>query len=397
MNAITLLRKGYLFGPDVRQGTDAAATRLLGRPTTVVAGRDGVRLFYDESRLRRRGAVPRILRRTLFGDGAVHGLDNEAHRHRKQMFLFLLTPDAARAVAALAAARWDAAAWQPGERVVLFDSAVQVHGAAVCEWAGVPAGRVDARLFHDLVTVVDGFGSIGPRHVRARLARNRADRWATGLIEDVRRGTVRVPVGTALDVVAHHRSADGTLLRAPVAGVELLNILRPTVAVAYFVAFSALALHDYPQYRDWLRDADDARYEAFAHEVRRYYPFVPLLGARARQPFTGDSTAVPPGGRVLLDVYGTLHHPGLWRDPEMFVPERFVGQEPDPDTLIPQGGGPPTGHRCPGERIAVELIKTAAAVLVRRQYDVPQQDLLVSLSRMPTRPRSGFVLVGRAG
>jgi hypothetical protein len=41
------------------------------------------------------------LRRTLFGDGAVHGLDDDDHRQRKSMFRALLTPAAAESITGL--------------------------------------------------------------------------------------------------------------------------------------------------------------------------------------------------------------------------------------------------------------------------------------------------------
>ena len=73
---------------------------------------------------------------------------------------------------------------------------------------------------------------------------------------------------------------------------------------------------------------------------------------------------MPSGRRVLLDVFGTLHDPAIWPDPERFDPDRFSGVEPDAYTLIPQGGGDvATGHRCPGERHAIELIKSVARFL----------------------------------
>jgi fatty-acid peroxygenase len=149
--------------------------RLLGRRASVLVGREAVELFCDESKFQWRGAIPRPLRRTLFGDGAVHGLD-EQHRHRKAVFLSLLTSELAVDIAQLAARRWDAAVADPARRLVLFDAAVEVHGGAACQWAGVPAEQVESGLARDLLTIVDGFGSVGPRHVRARLARKRADR-----------------------------------------------------------------------------------------------------------------------------------------------------------------------------------------------------------------------------
>jgi fatty-acid peroxygenase len=382
-----LLRSGYpyLLGLRRRWNSPTIEIRMFGRRTTVVSGADGARLFYDESAMRRRGAMPGPLRRTLFGDGAVHGLDGDAHKRRKAMFLDLLTPAAAKAIAESAAGWWrqvphDAEAGP----ATLFDDAVLVHGAAVCEWVGVPERMTDAALCRDLADVVDGFGSLGLRQLRARRARNRVNRWARDLVVWVREGRVEAPPGSALDVIGRNPQLDPA-----VAAVELINILRPTVAVSYFVAFTGHALCERPQLREQLRAATEAGYEAFAHEVRRFYPFVPMLAAQVRQATTFDGRHLPIGRRVVLDVYGTLHDPNLWIDPDRFDIDRFVGRDPDPYTYIAQGGGQPTGHRCPGERVAVELIKVAAHHLVTERPPVPTTDERIRMNRLPTRPRPG--------
>jgi fatty-acid peroxygenase len=63
-----------------------------------------------------------------------------------------------------------------------------------------------------------------------------------------------------------------------------------------------------------------------------------------------------------------------------------------PFDLIPQGGGD-HHHRCAGERVTVELLKAAVSHLTGSlTYDVPAQDLRVSLSRVPAIPRSRFVM-----
>jgi hypothetical protein len=49
--------------------------------------------------LRRRDALPKTLSDTLFGKGAVHGLDDEQHRARKAFFCGLLTLEAAAEMA----------------------------------------------------------------------------------------------------------------------------------------------------------------------------------------------------------------------------------------------------------------------------------------------------------
>jgi fatty-acid peroxygenase len=383
-----LLRHGYPYLSGLRRRAHAATLelRLLGRPATVLSGEQGARLFYDESAMRRRGAIPYPLRRVLFGRGAVHGLDGADHTHRKALFLDLLTPEAAKAVAELAAGHWHDHDGDPVDPAAVLDEAVQVHTAAVLEWAGVPAADTYPELAHDLIAMVDGFGSVGPRYWRAVQARRRAERWARDLVAGIRDGR-RAVSGTPVGVLVTHHGRDGALLPPRVAGVELLNILRPTVAVAYFVAFTAEALATHPPLRRQVADGDEEFLESLAAEVRRHYPFVPMLAARARRPVQHDGVPVPRGRRVVLDVYGTLHDPGIWTDPERFDPARFVGRDPDPFTFLPQGGGDPaTGHRCPGERVAIELLKTAARHLALDRPPV-RGAAGYPLSRIPTRPR----------
>jgi fatty-acid peroxygenase len=361
-----------------------------------MAGREAVRLFYDGSAIQQSRMVPRPIRRTLFGEGAVHFLEGEAHRHRKAMFLSLVTPDAVASLAGAVSSRWEAAAdgWPGARRIVLFEEAVQILGSTAFAWAGIPVERTGGeRRARELASIVDGFGSLGPRHIRARLARKRADRWARGLVADVRAGRLHPPVGSALAVIARHRELDGRPLTERVAATELLNVVRPTVAVAYFVTFSALAMHQHPEWRQRLATGDDAELEAFAHEVRRYYPFVPALGAKVRQKLTWQGHRLTPGRLVMLDVYGTDHDPAAWPDAERFDPDRFVGREPDRLAFVPHGDGDPaTSHRCAGEGLTTALLKTVARQLARLHYQVPKQDLRVPLTRMPTRPRSGFVI-----
>jgi fatty-acid peroxygenase len=98
---------------------------------------------------------------------------------------------------------------------------------------------------------------------------------------------------------------------------------------------------------------------------------------------------------VVLDVYGQNHDETLWGDPYAFRPRRFLERAVGRDELIPQGGGDPaTGHRCPGEGLTVGVLETLAAQLARMEYTVPDQNLAISLHRVPTLPHSGVVLAG---
>ncbi|WP_373307095.1 cytochrome P450 [Streptomyces longisporoflavus] len=193
-------------------------------------------------------------------------------------------------------------------------------------------------------------------------------------------------------MTAHH-DADGTPLDPHTAAVEVLNVIRPTVAVAWFLTFAGHALHRWPEHRKLLADGDAAYARAFAHEVRRFYPFAPFVGGIAAADLYWQGQDIPVGSMVLLDLYGQNHDPQLWPKPYIFDPRRFVGREPGRDELVPQGGGDPaTNHRCPGEDVTLTVLETLVPRLAALHYDVPEQDLSIPLRRIPTAPRSGFLM-----
>ncbi len=407
-SSIPLMTKGYAWLPDRMRssGGSPVQTRILGRPATAVHGREAVRFFYDDQHVRRRSALPGPVLDTLFGRGAVHTLDGHQHLARKALFMSLLKNQGAVArLTELVGAEWDAAAreWAMRPAVELFTESSRVLTRAVCDWAGIPLGAAEtAELADDLVAMVDGFAAIGPRHLKARAARARREVWLEALIRTARadagtdpgtdRGT-EYPAGSPLRAVALHRDDSGRLLDSHTAAVEVLNIIRPTVAVAWFVTFAAHALERWPGGRDALRRGDPAYAEAFAHEVRRFYPFVPFVGGLAAGELRWQGVVIPEGSLVLLDVYGHQHDPDLWPHPYTFRPERFLGRSVASDELIPQGGGDAaTGHRCPGEDITVALLACLSTRLADINYLVPPQDLSISLRRVPTRPSSGFVM-----
>ncbi|MFF5219295.1 hypothetical protein [Micromonospora sp. NPDC000442] len=259
---------GYAWLPALlrRVGGSTVQTRVMGQRALVLRGPDAVQFFYDERHVRRHTAVPEPVQGTLFGHRAVHTLDGADHRHRKAMFLSLLTdPCGVAALVEQVAAAWDDALAMSGDgrQMVLFDEASRVITKGVCGWAGIDLDDAGvAPVARDLTAMVDGFATLGPRHWRARRARRRREDWLTALVEQVRAGAVTAPAGSALDEITGHRHRDGQLMDGKLAAVELLNIIRPTVAVSWFVAFTAHALHRWPEQRDRLR----AGYAtAFAH------------------------------------------------------------------------------------------------------------------------------------
>lgn len=133
-----LLRDPYRFiGARCRRlGSDAFEACIGLRPTICMSGPEAAALFYDEARFVRRGAMPEPVRATLIGKGGVQGLDGAAHRHRKQLFLSLMTPGRVARLGELVAARWadEAQGWPAQSQVVLYDELPEILTRAVCEW-----------------------------------------------------------------------------------------------------------------------------------------------------------------------------------------------------------------------------------------------------------------------
>jgi fatty-acid peroxygenase len=406
-STLALLKDGYEFiwKRCQRWNTDLFTTRILGMKAVCIHGREAAELFYDTDKFQRHGALPRRVVTSLFGKGAIHTLDDAAHRQRKSAFLSLMGPSSLERLMAHTADAWRLAIlrWEQQPSVILFDEVQQVLTAGVCAWAGVPVStpELPARA-HDLVEMVDAFGGVGPRLWKGKLARARSERWIERLIDGVRSGRLQVPPDTALAVMAQQRELSGKLLRSRVAAVELLNVIRPTVAVSWYIAFAALALHQHPEARERLAAEPTAENagelaDLFMQEVRRFYPFTPYLGALVRKEFVWRGQHFAPGMMVLLDVYGTNHDPRLWQAPQEFKPERFKEWNGDAFNFIPQGGGSrEAGHRCPGEWITMHNVTLALHFLTRcMTYHVPSdQDLSIDLRRMPTRPKSGLLLRG---
>lgn len=402
-STFALLREGYPFIQNRRRklASDIFETRLLLQPTICLGGEEAARLFYRTDLFHREGAAPGRLRKTLFGEGGVQGLDGEEHRARKALFMDLMTPDSLGRLNGLMEMEWRGCLneWSRKERVVFLDETARLLCRVICAWSGVPLdeARVPART-RDLLALVEGAGAVGPRHWRGRIARKKTERWVASLVAEVRAGELAPPPGSTLRNMATWRSAGGRLLPPRIAAVEILNVLRPTVAVAYYLTWVALALHQNPEERRRLEESDgltrDQRILDFAQEVRRFYPFFPFAAARVRESFEWEGYHFPADRRVLLDLYGTNRDPGLWDDPEDFRPSRFRQWEGGLYDLVPQGGGTHLqNHRCAGEFITLEIMWGAVDVLTRvLDYDVPAQDLEVDPSHMPGRPKSGFIV-----
>ena len=398
-HSLSLMREGYMFITNRRHSfqSDVFETRLLLKRAICMGGKEAAELFYDQNKFIRKGAAPHRVVQTLFGKNGVQALDGQAHRHRKAMFMELMSPDNLKRLTEIAGQQWESAVrkWQGRKTIVLYEEVKELMCRVACEWAGVPLEEEEIkRRIKDLSAMFESPAAIGPAHWMGRQARNRTEAWVEQLINEVRNGSLQPPEHTALHLFAWNRDLNGVLLDAETVAVEVINILRPIVAVAIFINFTAIAVHQFPEEAQKLKNGDEAQMQMFVQEVRRYYPFFPFVTAKVKQDFSWNDFHFKKGTLTLLDLYGTNHDPKLWDHPEVFNPERFANWSGSPFSFIPQGGGDYyLGHRCAGEWVTVELMKVSLHFLVNEmKYDMPPQDLSYSLVTVPSIPHSKIVM-----
>jgi len=398
-NTLALLHEGYPFIKNRvdRYQSNLFETRLLGKKVICMSGKHASKLFYNTELFKRKGALPKRVQKTLFGVNGVQTMDDERHIHRKMLFMSLLDQEYQEQLTEITRRRWQEAInkWERAQQIVLFDEVNNILCQAVCEWASVPlqSSQVKNRA-KDFSAMVNTLESIGPKYWQGKRARTRTEKWIRGIIEDTRANKLKVERSSVLHKVAFYEELDGKLLDTQMAAIELINILRPIVAISRFITFTALALYEHEEYIQKLRSGNENLHEMFIQEVRRYYAFAPFLGAIVRKNFIWKECKFKKGTLVLLDIYGTNHDAHIWENPYEFRPERFKNKKNSLFDFIPQGGGDPSkGHRCPGEGMTIELMKVGLNFLIDQiEFQIPNQDLSYSLTKIPALPKSGFIM-----
>ena len=395
---LALSQEGYLYIKNRmdKHKSDLFQTHLLGQEAICITGKEAAEIFYDTERFARSGALPKRVQKTLTGENAIQGMDGAAHMHRKSLFISLTMNQHPKALADLTAKEWETAIprWEAAEKIILFDEAKILLCKIACKWAGVPLLEDEIKEYaDDFAEMVDAFGAAGPRYWKGKSARTKTEKWIQNRIDNVRAGRLKAPEESAFYTVANHKEPDGSLLDTGMAAKELINLIRPIVAISTYITFMALALHEHPAYKNGLLNDADIRH-MFVQEVRRFYPFTPFVGAKVKKEFVWKGCEFKTGTLVLLDVYGINHDSRIWDNPFEFQPERFSNWQYNSFEFIPHGGGDPAnGHRCPGESITVEIMKVTLDFLVNKiDFKVPDQDFSYNMARIPTLPKSGFLI-----
>lgn len=254
-NSLKVIREGYNYIPNRTTifQSDIFQTTLLGQKAIVLSGEEGAKLFYDESKIKRSGAAPKFATATLLGEGGVQTLDDEEHRNRKRYFLDLMTETRIEEWGLILKKEFLKAAidWMEQPEIVFYEEVKKVLTRAVCEWAGVPLPEKDVKKrTKQLANLFEMVAQTNHKFLQGVVSIKTSTKWAKELIEQVRKGELNPKEDTALYKIAFYKKIDGSLLELDPAATDLLNILRPSVAIAIYLAFVALTLHQFPEIKE---------------------------------------------------------------------------------------------------------------------------------------------------
>ena len=400
------LDEGYLLLTELRKEADAPVVkaRLLNKEVIAVYGKEAAKKFYDPRNFKREGAMPKVVLKTLFGEEGVQTLDGKAHEHRKTTFMNLMTPkrmdEYHRILDKNLAQKLDQ---QHGE-FELFDLSKDVLFRSICEWAGIDLSEMSKEEIDQLaeyqISMISSAVTNPATHIKGIENRKKSEKWAQSLIEHARTNPVAGKEDIALYAFANATDDNGELLPIDVAAVELLNVIRPTVALTVWIALMGHALFSRPDIYQRLHAEFDKLQDSFIQEMRRYYPFFPMLPAFAKQEVEIDGYLIPKDSWVVLDLYGTNHDKRTIETPEVFRISRYLGKEKhisynEEYEMIAQGGGKfEAMHRCAGEWITLHTLRVLSDQLVNKyQFSVPKQDWEIPMNQFPTYPKSKALLI----
>ena len=400
-----LMEKGYNLLGELRADVDAPVVKaeFLTKEITVIYGEKAARKFYDPENFKREGAMPKPVLKTLFGEGGVQTLDGKEHHHRKTYFMDLMTPERMKEYHELLAKNLSKELDKQHGEFELFELANRVLFNSISEWSGINLEQFDSetlvKLARNQISMISGAVTSPVDHIKGIKDRNESEKWAQELIKDAREHPVPGKEHLALYAFANATDLDGELLPVEVATVELLNIIRPTVALTVWVALMGHALFGKQDVYEELKGDFDELQDPFIQEMRRYYPFFPMLPAIAVRDVEVDGYTIPKDSWVVLDVYGSNHDARTIASPEQFDIRRYVGRAKDISyeeeyEMIAQGGGKfREMHRCAGEWITLHSLRVFSDQLVNKyEFTVPEQDWTIPMNQFPTYPNSKALL-----
>jgi enediyne biosynthesis protein E7 len=208
------------------------------------------------------------------------------------------------------------------------------------------------------------------------------DRVVYSIIEGRRAAAAREPDLLAALLAARDETGGNGLSDLEVRDAALTMLLAGHETTANALAWTFALVASSPEVEQRLVDqpegpseGTDYAAQTFAEAIR-LYPSIWIMERRAVARDTISGYEIPAGSTVLISPLVLQRHPGFWREPDRFDPERFSVAETasrPQHAYIPFGAGP---HQCIGRFMAGLVARTILATLIRRFHLQPVEPAL---------------------
>lgn len=387
-------------------------TKILGDTVVFFAGPKAFSFFMNPENFTRQSGSPKFLQELLHPD-AVPFIDGDRHKTRKRLLLSAFTDEALASYmpGIFAIIERFVTSWAgKGEKAVAADLTQLAFDIADMMFAASDPATSNTESAADFATMIKGtfappvnlpFTAYG-KAVRAR------DRLRQYLKKQV---ATKDGAGTALGILKAARGPKGEQLSPAELEIELLHFFFAAHGgLTAALAWCLVVLGEHPELAARLRTEADAKLgdspptlvetrslsqaRAVSREILRAYPLAPItfMGV-AKKDLELDGFAIRAGWKGAGAIWATLQDGTTFSDPTKFVSDRLgddaIGKLPA-NAYVPQGGGGPEGHRCPGEAL-IQLVMPAFLGYVTRRYDLafPSQDTSPGGGGLGPLPKSG--------
>jgi cytochrome P450 len=417
--ALKFLKDPFTFTlTRTRQHGNVWRTRILGDTVVFFAGPKAFSFFMNPEHFTRQSGSPRFMQELLHPD-AVPFLDGDRHKIRKRLLLAAFTDPALEGYLPGIFSIFDrfAAVWtgDPAAAERTVGPELSQLGFDVADYLFAASDPAHSNTEGAADFTIMNRGTFAPPVNLPFTAYGKAIRARDRLRAYIRQQVAsQGGAGTALAVLKAARGPAGEQLTPAELEIELLHFFFAahgglTAALAWLLvvlgehpdlagrlrAEADRVLTDAPPTLAQIRALDTAR--AVSREVLRAYPIAPttFLGV-ARKDLELDGFHIRAGWKGAGAIWATLQDGSTFRDPTTFHGDRLndaaVGVLPA-NAFVPQGGGPPEGHRCPGETL-IQLLMPAFLGWFTRRYDLtlPAQDTSPGGGGLGPLPRSGLRL-----
>jgi cytochrome P450 len=387
-------------------------TRILGDTIVFFAGPKAFTFFMDPQNFTRQSGSPKFMQDMLHAD-AVPFLDGDRHKTRKRLLLSAFTNDALESylpniirIFERYVSTWSAA----GEQAVATDLAQLGFDVADMLFAGANPDASNTEAANDFLVMIKG--TFSPPINLPFTAYGKAIKARDRLREYIKKSVATNDgAGSALGVLKAARGPSGEQLSPAELEIELLHFYFAahgglTAAIAWLL----VVLGEHPELAQRLRTEADtvlvdgpptlaqirhlAKARSVMREVLRVFPIAPttFIGV-AKKDLELDGIGIRAGWKGAGAIWATLQDCAVFTDPTAFDADR-LGDAPlaalPEGAFVPQGGGPPDGHRCPGETL-IQTVMPAFLGWFTRHYDLtwPAQDATPGSGGLGPLPKGG--------